>query len=351
MNLKRNWGRKMARNSNDLRKAKKNKNDEFYTQLSDIEKELKYYKDFFAGKTVFCNCDDPYESNFFKYFALNFNRLKLKKLIATSYVGSPVVGDELGLFEDQGKEYKINNKKAYKVVMSELKDVTGDGRKDLNDVKEIIRHRIRYLKGDGDFRSDESVDILKESDIVCTNPPFSLFRPYLSQLVEYNKKFLIIGNINCLTYQEVFSLIQYNKAWLGHGMGRWISGFIVPQNYELYGTEARIENGKRIVSTNNCLWLTNIDYPERHEKMDLFKEYSEEEFPTYDNYDAIEVSKTVNIPINYDGIMGVPITFLDKYNPEQFEIVGNEYSLGIEKGRAYLNGKRMYSRVFIRRKQ
>ena len=341
----------MARNSDDLRKAKKNKNDEFYTQLCDIEKELKYYKDFFRDKVVYCNCDDPYESNFFKYFALNFNRLKLKKLISVSYANSPVAGDEIQLFEDLSGEHKITGKRAYKVVMAELKDVNGDGREDLNDVKEICKHRIRYLKGDGDFRSEESMNLLKEADVVVTNPPFSLFRAYVSQLIENDKKFLIIGNINCLTYQDIFALIQQEKVWLGHGMGRWISGFIVPKSYELYGTEARIEDGKRIVSTNNCLWLTNIDYPERYEKMDLYKEFSPDDYPKYDNYDAVEVSKTVEIPYDYDGVMGVPITFLGKHNPEQFEIVGNEHSLGIEKGRAYLNGKRMYSRIFIKKKE
>ena len=342
------------RTSDGLKKAKRNKKDEFYTQLVDIEKEMRFYKNKFEGKIVFCNCDDPYESNFFKFFALNFNRLKLKKLVSVSYAGSPIVGEEISLFESQGKEYKITNKRAYKVTLSELKDVTGDGREDLEDVKEIIKHRIRYLKGDGDFRSEESIELLKQADIVVTNPPFSLFREYVTQLMNYKKEFLIIGNINCISYKEVFPLIKNNEVWLGTGMGRWISGFIVPESYELYGTEARInDKGKRIVATNNCLWLTNLDHKKRHDILDLYKEYNSEEYPKYDNYDAINVNKTAEIPCDYDGVMGVPITFLDKYNPDQFEILGQMANTNVTDtnfGYPYVNGKKIYARILIKKK-
>lgn len=306
-----------------LTNAKKNKKDEFYTQLVDIEKEMKFFKSNFEGKIVYCNCDDPYESNFFKFFALNFNRLKLKKLISVSYTGSPVAGEEFGLFENQGKEYKITGKRAYKVTLTELKDVTGDGREDLEDVKEIIKHRIRYLKGDGDFRSEESIALLKEADIVVTNPPFSLFREYIAQLVEYDKKFIIIGNVNAITYKEIFTLIKNNKLWLGASIHSGDREFRVPDSYPLTASGSRIDaNGNKYIRVKGVRWYTNVDYEERHEDLDLYKEYNSEEYPKYDNYDAINVNKTAEIPCDYDRVMGVPITFLDKYNPEQFEIIG-----------------------------
>jgi hypothetical protein len=223
---------------------------------------------------------------------------------------------------------------------------------------------IKNLNGDGDFRSKECVELLKQADIIVTNPPFSLFREYVSQIVEHNKKFLIVGNINAITYKEIFKLIKENKSWLGVNMGRGISGFIVPKHYELYGTEARIdENGNRIVATNNCLWLTNLDNPKRHEDIILYKNYSAVEFPTYDNYDAINVNKTKDIPMDYAGVMGVPITFLDKYNPEQFEILGLSASagyseeivgipfLGEKDARPLLGGKNTYARIFIKNKR
>ena len=309
--------------SEGLRNAQLNKKDEFYTQLVDIEKEMRYYKDKFEGKTVYCNCDDPYESNFFKFFALNFNRLKLKKLISVSYTGSPIAGKEVGLFEDQGKEYKINNKKAYKVVLTELKDVTGDGREDLEDVKEIIKHRIRYLKGNGDFRSEESIELLKQADIVVTNPPFSLFRQYMTQLIEYGKQFIIIGNVNAITYKETFSLIKENKVWMGASIHSGDREFRVPNDYPLNASGTRIdEKGNKYIRVKGIRWYTNIDYKERHEDLDLYKEYDPEEYPKYDNYDAINVNKTSDIPCDYDELMGVPITYLDKHNPDQFEIIG-----------------------------
>ncbi len=341
----------MPRNTG-LINASTAKKDEFYTQLNDISDEMKHYREYFVGKVVYCNCDDPYESNFFKYFALNFNALKLKKLISVSYASSPIAGEEMSLFEAQGKEYKITGRKAYKVVMSELKDVNNDGGEDLEDVKELIKHRIRYLKGDGDFRSAESIELLKEADVVVTNPPFSVFREYVAQLVKYDKKFIIIGNVNAITYKEFFPLLQENKVWLGASIHSGDREFRVPDSYPLNAAGFRVDAaGNKYIRVKGVRWFTNIDYKERHEDLILYKHYTHEEYPTYDNYDAIEVSKTAEIPCDYDGVMGVPITFIDKYNPEQFQIVGNEYTLGIERGRTYLNGRRMYSRILIRRRQ
>ncbi len=341
----------MSGNS-DLNKANKAKKDEFYTQLVDIEKEMAYYKKFFEGKTVFCNCDDPYESNFFKYFALNFNTLKIKKLISVSYAYSPIVGKEFGLFEEQGHEYKLNGKKAYKVVMSELKDVNGDGGEDLDDVQEIIKHRIRYLKGDGDFRSEESIELLKEADVVVTNPPFSAFREFVALLDQYEKKFIILGNVNSISYKEFFSLIQDDKVWLGASIHSGDREFRVPDDYPLNASGCRIDDdGNKYIRVKGVRWFTNVDYKERHEDLILYSVYTSEKYPKYDNYDAIEVSKVKEIPQDYDDVMGVPITFLDKFNPEQFEILGNEYTLGISNGRGYINGKRKYSRIFIRRRR
>lgn len=347
-----------------LNKAFTGKKDEFYTQLVDIEKEMRHYKELFKGKVVLCNCDDPFESNFFKYFAMNFNFLGLKKLISTSYAHSPVIGKELNLYEEQGKEYAINNKRAYKVVMSELKDVNGDGRQDILDVKEIIRHRIRYLKGDGDFRSEECVELLKEADIVVTNPPFSLFRQFVAQLMEYEKQFLIIGNVNALTYKEFFPLIRDNKVWLGCSIHSGDREFQVPDYYPLEAAGCRVdEKGNKFIRVKGVRWFTNLDYKERHEDFILYKNYMPEEYPFYDNYDAINVDVTKDIPCDYDGVMGVPITFLDKYSPDQFEILGLAASagynpdivgipfMGEKDARPLLNGKNTYARLFVRRKK
>ena len=303
----------MARKAtnNLLQKAKKSKNDEFYTQFSDIEKELQYYKSHFENKIVYCNCDDPHTSNFFKYFVSNFEELRLKKVIAACYA-------EKGFFAEYIGE---------KIAVS-------------------------HFKGDGDFRSAESITLLKQSDIVVTNPPFSLFREYVAQLVEYQKQFLIIGNINAITYKEIFKLIQENKAWLGIHLGRGISGFIVPQHYELYGTEARIDaSGNRIVSPNNCLWLTNLDNFKRHEDIVLTKNYfgNENNYPQYDNYNGIHIDKTENIPSDYTGYMGVPITFLHKFNPNQFEIV--KFRKGDNEKDLSINGKYPYFRILVRNKR
>lgn len=336
----------MARNATNklLHKAKKSKSDEFYTQYVDIQKEveayLEYNPDTFRDKVVYCNCDDPFESNFFRYFVLNFERIGLKQLITTSYKPSPVANTQLQLFGDNEtlKQTKGRPKvTANKFIINSVGDIDGDGEFNLQDValqlKQNKQNEWAPLEGDGDFRSDESIALLKQADYVITNPPFSLFREFVKQIVDHDKKFLIIGNINAVSYIEVFPLIRENKIWLGTGMGRWISGFIVPESYELYGTEARIdEDGNRIVATNNCLWLTNLDHGKRHQPLPLMtmsdnikfsshKNIKGQEYQKYDNYDAIEVPFTDSIPSDYDGAMGVPITFLDKYSPEQFEIL------------------------------
>ena len=313
--------------------AKSSKKDEFYTQLSDIESELTHYQKLFKNKVVFCNCDDPRNSNFFKYFAYNFEKLGLKKLITTCY-------------KNQETDLFINEETEKAVFLEYNGDINGNK---IPDAEEI---GIKPLIGDGDFRSKESIELLKQSDIVVTNPPFSLFREYVEQLVKYEKKFLIIGNINAITYKEIFKLIKENKAWLGINMGRGISGFIVPNDYELFGTEARIdENGNRIVATNNCLWLTNLDTFRRHVDIVLTKRYygNEIEYPKFDNYDAINVDKTQDIPMDYGGVMGVPITFLHKYNPEQFELI--KFRKGNDEKDLSINGKCPYFRILIKNKK
>lgn len=316
-----------------LTTAKTNKKDEFYTQLIDIEEELQHYKEHFKDKVVFCNCDDPRISNFFKYFSNNFENLGLNKLITACYKNQ-----ENDLFVHKESERAI------------FLEYTGN--KDGNKVPDAGELDIVPLKEDGDFRSLESIKLLKKSDIVVTNPPFSLFREYVDQLIKYDKKFLIIGNINAITYKEIFKLIKENKAWLGINLGRGISGFIVPEHYELYGTEARIDSlGNRIVSPNNCLWLTNLDTSKRHEDIVLSKTYygNENEYPKFDNYDAINVNKTKDIPMDYSGCMGVPITFLHKFNPEQFEII--KFRKGNDDKDLSINGKCPYFRILIRNKR
>lgn len=293
-----------------LDKAKFNKKDEFYTQLVDIENEMSYYLPHFRGKVIYCNCDNPEVSNFWKYFHDNFDKLGLKELRAT-------------FFGEGASYYRYDGK-----------DVT-----------------IQMLRGNGDFRSEECVTVLQESDLVITNPPFSLFREYISQLDYYGKDFLVISNINAITYKEVFALIQRNKAWLGVGFGRGISGFIVPAHYELYGTETKVsENGDRIISPNNCMWLTSLDNDKRHKPIQLVKVYEghEDEYPQYDNYDGINVNKTQDIPADYWGAMGVPITFLNKFDPDQFEII--KFRKGDDDRDLRINGKAPYFRILIKRK-
>ena len=315
----------MSTNSHrNLVKAKNKKNDDFYTQLVDIEQELKHYKKHFKDKVVYCNCDDPRISNFFHYFSYNFERLGLKKLITTCYKNN-----QIDLFSSKDSEHAI--KLEYK------------GDKNGNKVPDIEEIGISHLKGDGDFRSQECIDILKTADIVVTNPPFSLFREYVQQLIDFNKKFLILGNINAITYKETFNIIKKNKLWLGYNTVRL---FKQPDGstYE----------------TARTYWYTNLDHTKRHEELILYKKYSELEYPKYDNYNAINVDKAAEIPMDYDGYMGVPITFLDKHNRDQFEIFGimntGEENKGIRykdtpHGRPIINGKEKYLRILIRKKK
>ncbi len=313
-----------------LQKAKKSKSDEFYTQLSDIESELKNYKNSFKDKVIFCNCDDPRVSNFFKYFSTNFEELGIKKIFTSCY-------------REQAKDL-FNGEESENGFFLEYTGIKGENNIDPTD--------IDYFNGDGDFRSPESIELLKQADIVVTNPPFSLFREYVAQLVKNEKKFLIIGNVNAITYKEIFNLIKENKVWLGVNLGRGISGFIVPEHYELYGTEARIDNsGNRVVSPNNCLWLTNLDTFRRHEDILLTKKYhgNEAEYPSYDNYQAINVNKTKDIPFDYKGAIGVPITFLHKFNPDQFEII--KFRKGDDGKDLSINGRCPYFRIIVKNKR
>ncbi len=329
----------------DLRKAKKSKKDEFYTQLTDIEREINHYRKHFKDKVVLCNCDDPRVSNFFHYFSYNFEKLGLKKLITTCYKSQDV-----DLFSEHDTE---------KAVYLEY-----NGDKNDNNVPDPEEIGIKHLKGDGDFRSQESIDLLKQADIVVTNPPFSLFREYVAQLIEYDKKFVIIGNLNALTYKETFKLIKENKIWFGHSIHSGDREFGVPKDYPLNAASSRIdENGNKFLRVKDVRWFTNLDYEERHLDFILFKKYSSEEYPTYDNYDAINVDVTKKIPEDYDGAMGVPITFMDKYSPDQFEILGMASSagynaevvgipfLGTKDARPLINGKNTYARIFIKNKR
>ena len=336
----------------NLHSARTAKTDEFYTQLVDIEKELKHYKDQFRGKVVYCNCDDPYESNFFKYFASNFNALELKKLITTSYSGSPIVGGQLPLFQVAGSK----GKQPFKIEIKEVPDIDKDGAINLDDVKYLLKHdknTATPLKGSGDFRSDECMELLKQADIVVTNPPFSLFREYVAQLMEHKKKFLILGDQNAITYKETFGYIKDDKLWLGYDNGgtKW---FQVPMDYDI-PTESRkkIVNGVKYFSMGRILWFTNLDTTKRHENFVLYKKYTPKEFPKYDNYDVINVDKVSDIPMNYKGVMGVPITFVDKYNPKQFEILGVANSarwIGY-KCLTLIQGRKIYNRILIKLKK
>ncbi|SJZ86409.1 Adenine-specific methyltransferase EcoRI [Treponema berlinense] len=346
----------MAGNSN-LHASRADKADEFYTQLSLVENELKHYRKHFEGKTVLCNCDDPYESNFFKFFAMNFNALKLRKLISTCYATSPIAQRELSLFpdlEEPQEERASDKRKPYKVQITEVADYNNDGAVDLSDVEWLLKNKNNtreLLKGDGDFRSAECIELLKEADIVVTNPPFSLFREYVAQLVEFKKDFIILGNQNAITYREILPLIRDNKIWLGYNSGHF--WFKVPDSYEEKATDFKIdENGQKWRRMGNICFFTNLDIEKRHEDMVLFRNYTPEAYPKYDNYDAIEVSKTVDIPCDYFGVMGVPITFMDKFNPSQFEILGDsryhdgqDFSDDIN----VINGKTLYRRILIRR--
>ncbi len=326
--------------------ANRAKQDEYYTRLEDIEKELSYYRKHFEGKVVFCNCDDPFESNFFKYFAINFNFLKLKKLICTCYVGSPVSHtklNDLPLFQK-------NQKLPYKIEITEVSDMNGDGAVDLSDIEALLRsdnNNLTILDEDGDFRSEECIEYLKESDIVVTNPPFSLFREYVSQLMKYGKKFIILGNPNAVTYKEIFPLLKANKMWIGVKPWSEELYFNVPKERERWlvsnkkeGSAYVIRNGQ-VLGRAPVLWYTNLDIDKRHESLIMYKKYSPDEYPKYDNYDAVNVDKVSDIPEDYEGVLGVPITFLDKYNPDQFDIVG----LAPERGRFVLQNKKYENAV------
>ena len=321
----------MAKNDN-LHKAKRAKADEFYTQLSDIENECKHYWEHFKGKTILCNCDDPRVSNFFRYFSLKFEDLGLKKLIATCYKSN-----KIEMFSEQNSERAV--------YIEYYGDKNGNRQVDDNELE------VKELQGDGDFRSAECIELLKEADIVVTNPPFSLFREYVAQLVAFEKKFLIIGNKNALTYKEIFTLIKANKIWTG--VRGFSGGMWFKSDYE-GKTEKFIKdwegNTERIINVPS-IWFTNLDHKKRHEELILYKNYTPEEYPKYDNYDAIEVKKTAEIPMDYNGVMGVPITFLDKYNPEQFEILGLDDHRVQWRGRGpEINGKCVYRRIIIKKK-
>lgn len=357
------------RDNSRLTNAKKGKNDEFYTQLTDIEKELRYYRKHFKGKTILCNCDDPFESNFFKYFVLNFNRLGLKKLIATCYATSSISNKELSLSKVLGND-KTKEGRPYKAVVTKIYDATGDGGIDMLDVAELFKigeNELTELKEDGDFRSEECLELLKEADIVVTNPPFSLFRDYVATLVEHDKKFIIIGNVNAITYKEIFPLIKDNKLWLGSNMNSGCQKFFVPDYYPLKAASCGVDkDGRKFIKVNGIRWYTNLDIKKRHEDLILIRKYNEDDYPKYDNYDAIEVSRVKNIPYDYEGIMGVPITFLDKYNPDQFQILGSrrwsksddlikvhvsgDIEMAINDKKTLINGKETYDRIFIRNK-
>jgi len=358
---------KTSSNSN-LHKANKAKKDEFYTQLIDIEKELKHYKEQFRGKVVYCNCDDPFESNFFKYFASNFNALGLKKLIATSYKPSPIANTQLDLFGDDITPTKSKGRPkatANKFIINEVSDLDSDGAFDLRDIAEQLKanknNEWSPLKGDGDFRSEESIELLKQADIVVTNPPFSIFTEYINQLTEYDKKFLIIGNTNAITYKEVFKLIKDNKLRTGYTNFNVGMFFEVPDNWEKYHHVD--EKGKKIARVSTSCWYTNLDVEKHKQDIILYKKYDPTNYPKYDNYDAIEVGRRKKdgkwegrvelIPMDYGGHMGVPVTFIDKHNPNQFEIIGHIGSVGVDgiysfANAIYLNKKKLFKRILIR---
>ena len=320
----------MSANNAGLTVAKAARKDEFYTQLPDIERELRHYKGHFKGKTVYCNCDDPRVSNFFHYFSHNFEHLGLKKLVTTCY-------------KNQNPDLFSKND-AERAIMLEY-----DGFRDGERVPRPEDIGIKQLNGDGDFRSQECIDILKQADIVVTNPPFSMFREYVAQLMEHGKKFIIIGHQNAITYKEIFPLIKEGRLWLGYGFRRNCAHFI--SNYTDHASDLDKKDG--MIRVSGVVWFTNIDHKKRREEMILYRKYTPDEYPTYDNYDAIEVSKTKDIPMDWGGVMGVPITFLEKYNPDQFEIVGSnrgvdQDSEGVYGRGSHLNGKETFKRLFIR---
>lgn len=359
----------------NLQSAKAAKNDEFYTQYSDIQKEieayLEYDPDTFRGKAVYSNCDDPFESNFFRYFALNFKRLGLKQLITTSYKPSPIANTQLGLFSDDKTIAKDKGRPkitANKLIINEVGDMDGDGAFTLQDIADQLKankhNEWAPLEGDGDFRSPECVELLKQSDIVVTNPPFSLFREYVKQLFDYNKKFVIIGNLHAIVYKEIFPLIKADKMWLGNGFQAGNAYFATPNVREFAGGVYDEKTG--LVKFRNCCWFTNLDHGRRHRPLSLMtmadnlkfnkKMKGKETYDRYDNYDAIEVPFTDAIPSDYDDVMGVPVSFLDSYNPEQFQILGSNRGIDQDPNKiygrgSYLNGKETFKRLFIRHRK
>lgn len=347
-------------NNSSLNAAGNAKENEFYTRYEDIQAELNHYEKHFKGKIVLCNCDDPFESNFCKFFLRNFNYLGLRRLICTSYFSSPVIGKQMILLDEEGKPVKQGH--GYVMDISEVPMKNGRGVSD-DDIERLLKSKkrgVKKLKGDGDFRSEECIEYLKQADIVVTNPPFSLFREYVAQLMEYKKKFLIIGNQNNVTYKEIFPLLQHNKIWLGVKYGDM--SFRVPDYYEPRKTRFWIdETGQKWRSFGTICWYTNLDHKKRHEDLILYKKYTPEAFPYFDYYDAINVGKVKDIPIDYAGMMGVPITFMGKYNPDQFEIIHadtirknenvpeKEHGLIKDKETA-IGGKATYARIVIRNK-
>ena len=325
-----------------LSQAKKGKKDEFYTQLEDIDAELKHYRGHFAGKTVLCNCDDPRMSNFFYYFVLHFHRLGLKKLITTCYKNQ-----NPDLFSRNSSEQAV-------YLVYEGEDIGSPPNPN-------IAGLVHPLQGDGDFRSPECIKFLEEADIIVTNPPFSLFREYITLLMEHRKSFIVIGNQNAITYKEEFQYIRNNQLWLGYKFGDM--KFRVPNYYAARPTRFWIDKkGNKWRSLGNICWFTNLDIQKRHEELTLYKKYSPEEYPHYDNYDAINVDKTADIPCDYDGVMGVPITYLDKHNPDQFEILdANNFIIGnrapkkphglIKDKDGSVEGRIVYARILIRKRK
>jgi hypothetical protein len=352
-------GQVTARTNTFLHAARRNKQDEFYTQLSDIEEELRNYRKHFKNKVVLCNCDDPYESDFFKYFVMNFRRLGIKKLIASCYAGSLVAGQQISFFDLEGlSEEEANAKTPYKIEITEIPDANGDGAIDLSDVEYLLRHDANVLtplKGDGDFRSKECVELLNEADIVVTNPPFSQITDYLTLLIKSGKSFLVLGNVNQALYEGVFPFVMAGKMWLGVNSGHF--WFRVPENYEPKQTDYKQDaSGQKWRRMGGICWFTNLDHLKRHESLILVEKYSPAKYPRYDNYDAINVSRTVDIPQDWTGVMGVPVTFLDKFNPDQFRVVGCSYAYGRPDDwpsdtnmSGSVGGKQIYKRLLIRR--
>lgn len=346
----------MATNSN-LHMSRTGKTDEFYTQLSTIEEELRHYRHHFKDKIVLCNCDDPYESNFFKYFALNFNVLGLKKLITTCYATSPIMYTQMSFFSEQEIAYTDKEgKKPYKMEITEVKDETGNDTIDLSDVEYLLKNGenvLSLLEGDGDFRSEECTALLHECDIVVTNPPFSLMKEYIPLVAELDKKFLVLGNMNHVTFKEIFHYFKDNKMWLGNNAGHF--WFKVPEYYEVKKTDFKIdENGEKWRRLGNICWFTNLDIEKRHQPLELYKKYTPDKYPQYDTYDAIHVDYYNEIPCDTDKILGVPITYLAYHCDDQFEILGKfdggSVSNELDLAKPVLNGKAKYKRIAIRKR-